>query len=217
MEISQPFSATFHHSHSNCVFFLCLIRISLLSAAFHPLLCISQESSLQVPVMYLQTAVRPVQSYFSHAGQTQLPQPVPVSHAPASAPSSAYSGCVLQDSLQLISDFFVLGKRQLETILIPQLLNRREDFLDLLSVPLLIQPSSQLTFARWAHYWFMCSLMSLRIFRSFPCQLPPVCPGVWGQSVQDSAFAFVELHKVSINFLRSLLIASLPSMHFWWH
>lgn len=52
-----------------------------------------------------------------HAGQAQLPQPVLVCHAPASASASARSGCVLLDSLQLFSDFFVLGNPQLETVL----------------------------------------------------------------------------------------------------
>lgn len=86
------------------------------------------------------------------------------------------------------------------------MLNRREEplSLDLLSVPLLIQPSLQLTFAMWAHCWLMFSLVSTRSSRSFSSkqvssQLPPDRPDAWDEAIQarDFAFAFVELHEVS--------------------
>lgn len=57
MEISQPFYAKFDHSHSNLVFLLYLIRISLVSADFHPLLCISEESSLPLGICRLSSLV----------------------------------------------------------------------------------------------------------------------------------------------------------------
>lgn len=97
MEISQLFNAKFDHSHSNHVFLLYLVRISLVSADFHPLLCISEESSLHLPVRYLQTAVRPVQSFLFVLDRLSS---LSLSFC-VMLPASAHSGCVLLDSLQL--------------------------------------------------------------------------------------------------------------------
>lgn len=87
-------------------------NLSLLT--FILLLCTSEESSLHLPIRYLQTAVKSCpESSLLHAEQFQLSQPTLACHAPA----SARSDCMLLDSIQHANDFFVLGKLQLDLVL----------------------------------------------------------------------------------------------------
>lgn len=124
MEISQLFNAKFDHSHSNHVFLLYLIRISLVSADFHPLLCISEESSLHLPVRYLQTAVRPVHLFFL-CWTDSVPSACPCVSCSQPLLTLVVSCWIHSSSQWLCTGEATAGNNTWAAV--PQLLNRRED------------------------------------------------------------------------------------------
>lgn len=205
--------------HSNCVFLLYLIRISLVSADFHPLLCISEDSSLHLPVRYLQTAVRPVQSsLFMLDRLSSLSLSLCVMLQPLLQPLLLL--CLCAAGFTPVHSDFVLWKPQLETIL------------DLQSHNCWIEGALFLiccAFANTAQFTIdlcqvsiLLALVQLDVYENLQvlfCKagfLPASISLSWCVGLVCSGLC-TELLEVSVNLLRSFLIASLPSVHFWWH